>query len=199
MENMVLEYIRTRRSTRKYLPQMPEKEKLDMVLEAGRYAPSGGNSQSARFFCISDRSVLDELAEIVLRAFAAMEETPGMYRSKVSSIRRAKSGDYRYDYCAPVLIVAVNDREYGNNMADCSCALENMMIMANALDLGTCWINQLHWLTDDPALLGYMKKLGMRDNETICGSLAVGYPDTEDGMPVRKPLPRTGNEIVPIG
>ena len=84
-------------------------------------------------------------------------------------------------------------------MADCSCTLENMMIMANALDLGTCWINQLHWLTDDPALLGYMKKLGMRDNETICGSLAVGYPDTEDGKPVRQPLPRTGNEVVHIG
>ena len=199
MKNTVFECICTRRSTRKYLSQMPEKEKLDMVLEAGRYAPSGGNSQNARFFCISGKAVLDDLAEIVLRSFAAMEETPGMYRSKVSSIRRAKSGDYRYDYYAPVLIVAVNDKDYGNNMADCSCTLENMMIMANALDLGTCWINQLHWLTDDPALLGYMKKLGMRDNETICGSLAVGYPDTEDGKPVRQPLPRTGNEVVHIG
>ncbi|MBQ8994344.1 MAG: nitroreductase [Oscillospiraceae bacterium] len=198
MDNQVFETIRTRRSTRSYKKEVPDKVQLDMVLEAGRYAPSGGNSQSARFFCITNTIVLDDLAEIVLKSFAEMEETPGMYRSKVSSIRRAKTGNYRYDYHAPVLVVAVNDRDYGNSMADCSCALENMMIMANALDLGTCWINQLHWLTEDEALLKYLKTLGLKDNERVFASLAVGYPETESGLPVREPLPRTGNAIVNI-
>ncbi len=198
MENKTLEMIRTRRSTRAFQKSVPSSELLNAVLEAGRYAPSGGNSQTARFFCVTDPAVLDRLAEIVLKCFASMEETPGMYRSKVSSIRRAKTGNYRYDYFTPVLIIAVNDREYGNAMADCSCALENMMIAANTLDLGSCWINQLHWLTDEPELKSYLKELGVRDGETVCGSLAVGYPATESGLPNREPLPRTGNEVIYI-
>ena len=196
MANETLEMIRTRRSTRVFKKTVPAEELLNAVLEAGRYAPSGGNSQTARFFCVTDPAVLDRLAEIVLNSFASMEEMPGMYKSKVSSICRAKTGNYRYDYFTPVLIIAVNDREYGNAMADCSCALENMMIAANALDLGTCWINQLHWLTDEPELVAYLKELGMRDNETVCGSLAVGHPATESGLPNREPLPRTGNEVI---
>ena len=177
MANETLEMIRTRRSTRVFKKTVPAEELLNAVLEAGRYAPSGGNSQTARFFCVTDPAVLDRLAEIVLNSFASMEEMPGMYKSKVSSIRRAKTGNYRYDYFTPVLIIAVNDREYGNAMADCSCALENMMIAANALDLGTCWINQLHWLTDEPELVAYLKELGMRE---VCrtGNLCRG-PETK--------------------
>ena len=38
-------------------------------------------------------------------------------------------------YNAPMLIVVANRRDYGNNIADCACAIENMMIAANALDL----------------------------------------------------------------
>ena len=83
-------------------------------------------------------------------------------------------------------------------MADCACALENMMVAANALDLGSCWINQLHWLTEEPQLREYLKQLGMKENEQVYGAVALGYPDTEDGLPVRTPLPRTGNEVVRI-
>ena len=199
MNRDVFECIRTRRSTRSFLKLPPSRELVDTVVEAGRYAPSGGNSQSARFFVISDRKILDALADTVQKCFAAMEETPGIYRSKAASIRRAKTGSYRYDYFAPVLIVAVNDKDYGNSMADCACALENMMIMANGLDLGSCWINQLHWLTDEPAVLDCFRSLGLKDNERIFGSLALGLPATADGLPVREPLPRTGNEVLRFG
>ena len=72
------------------------------------------------------------------------------------------------------------------------------MLMANALDLGSCWINQLKWLNDNPVILEYMKQLGMAENERVYGALAVGYPDTEDGLPVRIALPRTGNTVTVI-
>ena len=69
------------------------------------------------------------------------------------------------------------------------------MLMANALDLGSCWINQLKWLNENPVILEYMKKLGMDERERVYGALAVGHPDTADGLPVREPLKRTGNKI----
>ncbi len=193
-----LELIKTRRSTRKYKESAVEEEKLSKVLEAGRYAPSGGNSQSTHFIVIKNKEILDELAVLVKEAFASMEITEGMYRSMVSSIMQSKSGNYVFHYNAPILIVTANQKDYGNNIADCSCAMENMMIMANALDLGSCWINQLKWLNENETLLAYMRKLGLKENERIYASLALGYANSEDGLPDRNPLPRKGNDVTII-
>ena len=127
----MLEFIKSRRSTRKYADIAVPTEIVEQVVEAGRYAPSGGNSQSTHFLVIRNKEVLDELAVLVKEQFAAMETEPGMYRSIVHSITAAKSGSYVFHYNAPVLIVTANQKDYGNNIADCSCALENMMLMAN--------------------------------------------------------------------
>ena len=195
----MLTFIKSRRSTRAYHSAPVEQEKLDAVVEAGRYAPSGGNSQSAHFFVVRDPAVLARLAREVEAAFAGMREGPGMYKSLVNSIRRARQGGYVFHYDAPVLIVLANKRDYGNNIADCSCALQNMMLMANALDLGSCWINQLKWLNEHPVLLATMRELGLREDERVYGALALGYPAADGGLPVRTPLPRTGNEVTVIG
>lgn len=192
------ELIKTRRSTRVYKDTAVEEEKLTQVLDAGRYAPSGGNSQSTHFIVIKNKAVLDELAVLVKEAFASMEITEGMYRSMAASIMKSKSGNYIFHYNAPILIVTANQKDYGNNIADCSCAMENMMIMANALDLGSCWINQLKWLNENEVLLGYMRKLGLKENERVYASLALGYANSESGLPERNPLPRKGNEVTII-
>lgn len=194
-----LELIKTRRSTRKFKQIPLEKEKLDQIIEAGRYAPSGGNNQTTHFLVVQNREVLAKLAELSCKAFRAMEETPGMYKSMVKSIRMAKSDKpYIFHYDAPVLIITANIKSYGNNIADCSCALENMMIQANGMDLGSCWINQLKWLNEDPEILEYLRSLGLKEEERVYGALSVGYPDTESGLPVRTPLTRTGNEVTYI-
>ena len=197
MEN-ILAFIKSRRSTRKFKSQDVSEEKLDQIIEAGRYAPSGGNCQSTHFIVVKNKEILTELADLVKQEFAKMEIAPGLYKSIVNSISASKKGNYVFHYNAPVLIITANQKDYGNNIADCACALENMMLMANALDLGSCWINQLKWLNENPVILEYMKKLGMDEGERVYGALAVGYPDTADGLPDREPLKRTGNKITVV-
>ena len=148
-------------------------------------APSGGNSHTARYLVITDPDVLTRFRVLTKAAFAAMEVTPTTYSSLAASIMRSKTGAYVYDYGAPVLIVLCDKADYGNNMADCACAAENMFLAANALDLGSCYINQLHWLRDDPAIRDYLISLGMAEDETVCLSLAIGYVDSRDGLPAR--------------
>lgn len=97
-----------------------------------------------------------------------------------------------------MLIVTANKKDYGNNIADCSCALENMMLMANALDLGSVWINQLRWLNENPVLLKAMQEIGLLEDERVYDALAIGFPDTPDGLPVRTPLERTGNKVTVV-
>ena len=190
-----LEAILTRRSTRNYKPDPVEQEKLDRILEAGRQAPSGGNNQTSHFFVIRNREVLDRLVVMVEKAFAAMEVTEDMYASMKRAVTASKKGGYVFRYNAPVLIAVANRKDYGNNMADCACAIENMMVAANALDLGSCWINQLKWLNEEPEITAYLRGFGLKEDERVYGAVIVGYPATETGLPNRSLMTLRGNEV----
>lgn len=194
MTNPVLEAIHSRRSVRKFLDRPVEEEKLLAVLRAGQYAPSGGNNQSCHFTVIENPEVLEALKNLATEEFRKMEIKPDTYPSIVHSINASKKGKYDFIFHAPVYVIVSNRREYGNAMADSACALENMMLAAHSLGLGSCWINQLRWLSDNPAVIAYTKELGIGEEEIICGGLALGYPEVLPGTP----LPRTGNQITRI-
>ena len=190
-----MEAILTRRSTRNYLPDPVEPEKLEKVLEAGRQAPSGGNNQTSHFLVIRSREVLDRLIGMTESAFARMEADENTYASTKRAIAASKKGGYVFCYNAPVLIAVANRENYGNNIADCACAIENMMVAANALDLGSCWINQLKWLNAEPEIVEYLRSLGMKEGERVYGAVILGYPATETGLPNRNLMVLKGNEV----
>lgn len=194
----VFSCIVTRHSTRKFKEEPVPQEVLDKVIEAGRQAPSGKHKNQSRFIVIRKKEVLQELIALVQQEFAKMEVTPENDDNFGGAIRAAKKGGYVFMYNAPVLIVVANKRDYGNKYADVSCAMQNMMLAANALDLGSCWINQLRWLQDNPVLRAYLQQLGMAEDEEVCASLSIGYPDTPDGLPGRRVMPVTGNPVVYI-
>ena len=188
-----LEAILTRRSTRKYKDDMPDGSIIEKIIEAGRYAPSGSNSQNTHFIVFNEKHILTAMADLVREEFSKMEADQDTYISLKHSINASKKGDYVFHYDAPVLIVVANKKGYGNAMADSACALENMMIAANALDLGSCWINQLHWLDDNDRIREFMSTYGLKEDETITGGLILGYAAA--GLPDRKALERTGNPV----
>ena len=191
-----LEAIKTRRSTRKFKARPVEMEKLQQIVEAGRFGPTGGNAQGNHFFVISKIETLMVLKELVQNAFAKMELRDDLYKSLKNSITLSRKGHYSFSYNAPVLIVVANKKDYGNNMADVACAVENMMLAANELDLGSCYINQLKWLNEEPSIRGYLGTLGLKEDERVYASVALGYADTESGLPNRTESPRVGNDVV---
>jgi len=120
----VLEAIRTRRSIRSYRKDPVPEELVARVLEAGRWAPSAGNSQPWGFVVITDPDIKRQ----VTRCFAY-----GWFLEE-----------------APVgIVVAVDPRGSTCPVQDGSLAVANMMLAAHALGLGTCWINP--GLRDDRA------------------------------------------------
>lgn len=189
--NAVLENIIKRRSIRKYHSSQIDNEALRLIIEAGRYAPSGGNNQTTHILVIQNEAVLKELKALVVEEFSKMEVTENMYKSLAASIRQSKKGEYDFTYGAPTLIVVSNKRGYGNAMADCSVVLENMMLAATSLDIGSCWINQLRWLAEGAEIIQYMEKLGISKEEVICGGLSLGYAES---FPVEE-LSRNGNKV----
>lgn len=87
------ESIITRRSTRKYLKKPVSQELLEKVIEAGRYAPSGGNSQSNHFIVIRDSEIIKELIALVEKAFSEMTFDENTYGSIRNSIIRSQKAD----------------------------------------------------------------------------------------------------------
>lgn len=198
MNEELLNLIATRHSTRKFKPDMVAQDLLDKVIEAGRRAPSGKSKNQNHFLVIRDAAVLDKLVQLVQSEFAKMEITPENEANIGGAIKLSKKGSYVFKYNAPVLIVVANKKDYGNNMADVCAAMENMLLAANALDLGACWINQLRWLQDNPVLLDYLHSLGMKEDEWVFGSVSLGYPDMPNGLPNRNITTIKGNEVTYI-
>ena len=200
MENQkaMLDCIATRHSTRKFKPELVADELLRQVIEAGRQAPSGKNKQQNHFLVIRKPEVLAKLVALVRQEFARMELTEANSDDMGGAIKLSKKGTYVFKYNAPILIVVANKKGYGNNFADTSIAIQNMMLAANALDLGTCWINQLRWLQDNSVILSYLRNLGMADDEIPFGAVSIGYPATADGLPNRQGLPLKGNAVTYI-
>lgn len=169
-----LNLILDRRSCRAYLPQAPDRPTLAAIVEAGRYAPSAMNQQLCRFYVITDPALLSAISRTV-------------------SARLEGFADHDCLYGAPALVLVTNRKDNGCALQDASCAMENMMLAACSMGLGSCWINQPYRLRDDPELRALLAPLGLTDGELICASLALGQPAGEL-FPGRREHP--GNTVV---
>ncbi|MEA4845633.1 MAG: nitroreductase family protein [Clostridiaceae bacterium] len=182
-----------RRSIRRYLAEQIDDESLQLIIKTGLFAPNGGNHQYTRFLVVQNETKRQELRAIVRQEFAKREIIDGQYQN--SAIIKAKNQEsYDFMFHAPTLIIAVAPRTHGNSMADSASALENMQLAATALGLGACWVNQLHWLTDNQSIRNYLEPLGLKEDEDIFGSIVVGYPD----QPIHEPAPRKEGRVIII-
>jgi nitroreductase len=185
IQNEVLNCILARRSTRNYQARQIDALQLDTILNAAIWAPSGGNNQTWLFTAIQSQEILIKLNELVKEGFQRWipdDDYPGKLGAKAAS----QNPNYNFYYHAPTLIIASNRPGYENAMADCSLALENIFLAAQSLGLGSCYINQLHWLRKDPDLRDFLYELGVPREHTICSAAAIGYVGKESSPPPRK-------------
>lgn len=188
--NEVINNILTRRSIRTYKEEQISDEQLNTLLEAAKYAPSGGNSQTWRFTVVQNQEKLEELNSLVRESFRHLKVDEKTYRSKKSGKIAAENDNYKFYYNAPTLIIVSNDREYSNCMADSAIALENILLSAHSLGLGSCFVNQLTWFCDDKNVRKALAGLGIPENYVVCGSAVIGYNSGD--MP-KAALRREGN------
>ena len=143
LSNDVLANIRSRRSIRTYLAKQIEDEKLDLVLEAGTYAPTGRGAQS-----------------------------PAMN----ARVMGTDSDPY---YGAPTVVLVFADASRNTCVEDGSCVLENMMLAAHALGLGSCWVHRERQMFEMEQGRVLMKQWGLSEHLIGVGAIALGYPAGE--------------------
>lgn len=147
--NEVLQAIKSRRSVRKYKEDQIKEEELDAILEAGMYAPTAGNEQPWHFTVVQNPELLRHINEKVREQ---------MVKSEHEMLRRMGSNPaFQATYDAPTLIIVSGKKDGMAWQADCSAAIQNMMLAAESLNLGSVWLGmlkQLFLLEDEVAKLG---------------------------------------------
>ena len=156
--NEVLNSIKTRRSFRSFKNEPIEKETLSAIVQAATQAPSGMNTQSWHF------TVLTKQEDIALLYNALAREL-------------GKPG-YNF-YGATAFIICSDDANNTNGLANCACAMQNIMLAAHSLGVGSVWINQLKDGCKSFAIRDILDMFGVPSNHLVWGCSALGYPEGE--------------------
>ena len=155
----------TRRSVRKYSDRSVEDEKLDKVLTAGLYAPTGMNNQLPVLVAVRDKATRDRL-------------------SRMNAAVMGASGDPFYG--APCVIVVLSDPERMTWVEDGSLVLGNLMNAAHSLGLGSCWIHRAKECFDTPEGKALLRAWGVPENYRGVGNCILGYAAEEPEAKPRK-------------
>lgn len=172
-----------RRSVRVYSEDQIKQEDLDAILESGYNAPSGCNMQPWHFTVVQNRELIDELSVECKKEFLNSENE--MFR------KMAENENYNIFYNAQTIVVISGEKISPTALIDCSAATQNMILAAESMGIGTCWIGLLAFLFRGARVEEYTKKLQIPDGYEPYYAITLGYKK----YPSPKPQPRRENII----
>lgn len=167
--NEIIRAMEERRSIRSFKPEMPPKEVLQQIVEAGLYAASGKGQQAAIVVAVTNKALRDKLAEENRRIAGAPEGTDPFYG-------------------APAVLVVLGRKDWPTHVYDGSLVMGNLLLAAHALGLGSIWIHRAKEEFEEPEYQQLLKDLGVEGEWEGIGHCAVGYLNGEAPAPApRKP------------
>jgi nitroreductase len=176
------EAIYGRCSTRAFSQEPVTKSVLEELVDAAIHAPSARNEQPWDFVIIQNRSLLDQISEAAKAHINATDNN--LFSLHFSDT--LNDPDFHIFYHAPVLIV-ISARSEGWAVENAALASENLMLMAHAQGLGTCWIGLAQrWLVTADG----RQAIGVPDGFTPVAPIIVGHPAKT--MP---PVPRNSAQV----
>ena len=150
-----MDAIRLRRSVREFSDEEISSSDIDLIIEAGICAPSAKNQQPWEFIVINDKNILNKLSETL---------SPLYSKSKVTIILCQKKDGLK----SPTRVAQ-----------DMSACMQNMMLEATRLGIGSCWIGTY---PDPERMNPLVETLNIPSNiEPFCG-LVLGYPKNSDAF-----------------
>lgn len=165
----MLNSIFERRSIRKYKSLPVENEKIHTILRAAMYAPSSEDKRPWHFIIVKNREIIEKFQRIQQYASALTE--------------------------APLLIVVCADSKIQQEevyyLEDCAAATQNLLLAANELELGTCWLG-LNPKDKNAKEIKELLNLPMHV-EPFCG-IAVGYPGKSRTIEERFDITKVHND-----
>ncbi len=156
----VLEKMKTRRSIRKYKPDMVPQELLNQIIEAGIYAASGRNRQDSIIIQVTDKKLRDEIMDMNCK-IGGWEEGFDPF------------------YGAPAMLIVLTKKDNPNRVYDVSLVMGNLMLAAHELGIGSCWIHRAKEEFETEWGKELLKTLGIEEEYEGIGHCALGFIDGE--------------------
>lgn len=156
--NEVMQVIKGRRSTRSYRPDAVPRELVEQVVEAGTWAASGMGRQSPIIVVVTNRELRDRLSDANRMVMGGKEGTDPFYG-------------------APVVLVVLAAKDVPTHVYDGSLVLGTMMLAAESLGLGSCWIHRAKEEFEQPEFKQVLADLGVSGEYEGIGHLILGYTD----------------------
>ena len=179
-----LYFQKCRRSIRQFKKQDIEKDTLNQIIEAGRYAPTASNRQLNRFIVIKDK--INEVRDLAIKTLYDAANDPNFdtkggpdYRSswiQMYNNYKEKNIDSLF-FNAPEIIVIVSEDKAGFAEVNGGIAASRMELQANSLGLGVCYIGFLGRAVQFNSKIKEL--LGMKQKEEFILSFVLGYPNVK--------------------
>ncbi len=216
--NDVEHAILTRRSIRKFKGRQPPAHMIRRILEMGRFAPSQGNCQPWSFIVVRDKEMIAEMEQYCVavcqnmtasidytnyapgteQRAAIMQNTQQLNRESpnafhpvpMTAVKSIANGRFAVFHKAPtVILILMDKRGVGVPEVDIGVVGTNIVLAAQSLGLGTCWVGFSKLLTSNTAL---MDKLGVAPPFELAEAISVGYPI---GNPAQQTISRQTHQI----
>jgi nitroreductase/Pyruvate/2-oxoacid:ferredoxin oxidoreductase delta subunit len=171
----LVKYVQSRRSIRVFKDKPVEKEKIESIFEAVRFAPSGMNAQPVKWLVVTNAAEVKRFADLTIdwvRMMAQMDIDHPLKPILPALITLADAGIDPICRGAPCLVYAYTENALG--YTDSIIALTTFDLMAPAFGLGTCWAGLLHI-----ASTGYQplrEALGIPEGYVPQYPMLFGYP-----------------------
>lgn len=183
----LMETILHRRAIRRFQANQIEETALQQILQAGLYAPSAGGRQGVIFAVCQDREVNERLGRIKRANSNPRMATAASFVSREQPSIADDPHLTNAFYGAPTVITLFAPREFLFFAEDCAVAAENMMLAADSLGIGSCYIGQGWTAFADPYGQEILRQWGIPTDHYAVMQLLLGYPRAGDRHPAPKP------------
>jgi nitroreductase len=183
----IFETIMHRRSIRRFEPKQIEETALQQILQAGLYAPCAGGRQGVIFAVCQDKKVNERLGKIKRANSNPRMATATSFvsREQPSIADDPKLTNAFYD--APTVITLFAPKNFLFSVDDCAVAAENMMLAADALGIGSCYIGQGWPAFAAPYGQEILRQWNIPADHYAVMQLLLGYAKEGDKHPTPKP------------
>ena len=170
--NETIKVLESRRSCRKFKPDMVKDEELKAIIEAGTFAATGMGKQSPIIIAVTDKEMRDKISE-----------------------ENRKIGGWGEDfdpfYGAPVILIVLAKKDVATHVYDGSLVMGNLMNAAESLGVASIWIHRAKEEFESDFGKDILKQLGIEDEYEGIGHCALGYA----AAPAGEPAPRKDNYV----
>ncbi len=172
----LMEIIKSRHSIRKYTDRQISRSDLEIILEAGNYAPNAGGGQRSMMVAVHNRELATHIGRLNMVRFDRTNMA-GSYVSKEqpSTIDDPSIKNGFYD--APTVICVFCQDNFLFKTADAFCMMENMILQATELGIASCIISRGAETFDSEEGKSLMREWGVPEGYACQGFVILGYID----------------------